>query len=153
MAKFKVGDKVKFTAGPIKGETAKVLTVRPNGRYDVRSVMGEILTNTPEDDLLAANSLPVSSNSVVANAVAAQKGAANSAPVARNADDKEVKYYSEYLRQEYFRTMDGLKGVEKALAGLAKYDPNGEDGKLAARAATKIVDGKRSIRSILDGLV
>ena len=79
MAKFKVGDRVRFTAGPIKGEYGKIISLgKKDGCYDVQSAYGEILTNTPEGEL--AKNSSVSTNPVVANALAARN-----ATVATNA--------------------------------------------------------------------
>ena len=74
MAKFKVGDKVEILAGPKSGKVGKIETSAPGPQgsemYHIRLEDG-LLVDAIERNLTLANSAPVSTNSVVRNAMAA----------------------------------------------------------------------------------
>ena len=75
MAKFKVGDKVEILAGPKSGKVGKIETSAPGPQgsemYHIRLEDG-LLVDAIERNLTLANSAPVSTNSVVRNAMAAR---------------------------------------------------------------------------------
>lgn len=115
MAKFKVGDCVRFAAGPIKGEYGKIISLgKKDGCYDVQSAYGEILTNTPEGEL--AKNSSVSSNPVVANALAARNG------VARNADtEASIEAEAKKLAKEVLSIAAKFDALQKRLNKIGLY--------------------------------